>query len=144
MIIYKALNKCIVYKALNKCKSFIVLNVKKEILKYESLYNRLEKEFDTFILIFHQIWDLYFDEISDELKSKTKDVTNNNVHFLKFIEYFKNNYLKNYKNWNYYNNIVHITNKEKKNEINILIEKYRTMKSKLIDNVRLGNDIVEL
>jgi len=51
MIIYKALNKCIVYKALNKCKSFIVLNVKKEILKYESLYNRLEKEFDTFILI---------------------------------------------------------------------------------------------
>jgi len=32
----------------------------------------------------------------------------------------------------------------KKNEINILIEKYRTMKSKLIDNVRLGNDIVEL
>jgi len=42
--------KCTEYKTLNKCKSFIILNDKKEILKYESLYNYLKKEFDASIL----------------------------------------------------------------------------------------------
>ncbi|KAG4085684.1 hypothetical protein H8356DRAFT_1282696 [Neocallimastix lanati (nom. inval.)] len=107
MIIYKALNKCIVYKALNKCKSFIVLNVKKEILKYE---NEIRKSTIPLGIKSKHI----FNEVSPDMGFICPlyiDVTNNNVHFLKFIEYFKNNYLKNYKNWNYYNNIVHITNK---------------------------------
>ncbi|KAG4093571.1 hypothetical protein H8356DRAFT_948482, partial [Neocallimastix lanati (nom. inval.)] len=33
------------YRTFNKCKSFIILNDKKEILKYESLHNHLEKEY---------------------------------------------------------------------------------------------------
>ena len=38
--------RCTEYKTLNKCKS---LNDKKEILKYESLHNHLEKEIDVSI-----------------------------------------------------------------------------------------------
>ncbi|KAL6617412.1 hypothetical protein U3516DRAFT_797130 [Neocallimastix sp. 'constans'] len=38
--------KCTEYKTLNKCKSLIILNDKKEVLKYESLHNHLEKEID--------------------------------------------------------------------------------------------------
>ncbi|KAG4085240.1 hypothetical protein H8356DRAFT_1361986 [Neocallimastix lanati (nom. inval.)] len=34
---------------LNKCKSLIILNDKKEVLKYESLHNHLEKEIDVSI-----------------------------------------------------------------------------------------------
>ncbi|KAG4092905.1 hypothetical protein H8356DRAFT_1321662 [Neocallimastix lanati (nom. inval.)] len=34
------------YKTLNKCKSLIILNDKKEVLKYKSLHNHLEKEID--------------------------------------------------------------------------------------------------
>ncbi|KAG4085107.1 hypothetical protein H8356DRAFT_1435640 [Neocallimastix lanati (nom. inval.)] len=37
------------YKTLNKCKSLIILNDKKEVLKYESLHNHLEKEIDVSI-----------------------------------------------------------------------------------------------
>ncbi|KAL6632347.1 hypothetical protein U3516DRAFT_792233 [Neocallimastix sp. 'constans'] len=37
------------YKTLNKCKSLIILNDKKEVLKYESLHNHLEKEIDVTI-----------------------------------------------------------------------------------------------
>ncbi|ORX72546.1 hypothetical protein BCR32DRAFT_285762 [Anaeromyces robustus] len=39
------------YKTLNKCKSLIILNDKKEILKYESLHNHLEKEIDVSISV---------------------------------------------------------------------------------------------
>ncbi|KAL6590597.1 hypothetical protein LY90DRAFT_513021 [Neocallimastix californiae] len=38
--------RCTEYKTLNKCKSLIILNNKKEVLKYESLHNHLEKEID--------------------------------------------------------------------------------------------------
>ncbi|KAG4107141.1 hypothetical protein H8356DRAFT_1417395 [Neocallimastix lanati (nom. inval.)] len=38
--------RCTEYKTLNKCKSLIILNDKKEVLKYESLHNHLEKEID--------------------------------------------------------------------------------------------------
>jgi len=38
---------CTEYKIINKWKSIIIINVKKGILKYESLHNHLEKEFDT-------------------------------------------------------------------------------------------------
>jgi len=36
----------------------------------------------------------------------------NNDYFLKLLDYFlkEKKYLKNYKNWNYYNNMEHITN----------------------------------
>ncbi|KAL6612234.1 hypothetical protein U3516DRAFT_798651 [Neocallimastix sp. 'constans'] len=40
--------RCTEYKTLNKCKSLIILNDKKEVLKYESLHNHLEKEIDVF------------------------------------------------------------------------------------------------
>ncbi|KAL6612257.1 hypothetical protein U3516DRAFT_798575 [Neocallimastix sp. 'constans'] len=43
--------RCTEYKTLNKCKSLIILNDKKEVLKYESLHNHLEKEIDVSILI---------------------------------------------------------------------------------------------
>ncbi|KAG4105181.1 hypothetical protein H8356DRAFT_1366384 [Neocallimastix lanati (nom. inval.)] len=36
---------------LNKCKSLIILNDKKEVLKYESLHNHLEKEIDVSISV---------------------------------------------------------------------------------------------
>ena len=39
------------YKTLNKCKSLIILNDKKEVLKYESLHNHLEKEIDVSISV---------------------------------------------------------------------------------------------
>ncbi|KAL6631732.1 hypothetical protein U3516DRAFT_533229, partial [Neocallimastix sp. 'constans'] len=42
---------CTDYKTSYKCKSFIILNNKKEILKYESLHNHLEKKFDVSISI---------------------------------------------------------------------------------------------
>jgi len=38
--------RCTEYRTLNKCKSFIILNDKMEILKYESLHNHLEKEYE--------------------------------------------------------------------------------------------------
>ncbi|KAG4093736.1 hypothetical protein H8356DRAFT_1428438 [Neocallimastix lanati (nom. inval.)] len=38
--------RCTEYKTLNKCKSLIILNDRKEVLKYESLHNHLEKEID--------------------------------------------------------------------------------------------------
>ncbi|KAG4097824.1 hypothetical protein H8356DRAFT_1425230 [Neocallimastix lanati (nom. inval.)] len=41
--------RCTEYKTLNKCKSLIILNDKKEVLKYESLHNHLEKEIDVSI-----------------------------------------------------------------------------------------------
>jgi len=41
--------RCTEYKTLNKCKSFIILNNKMEILKYESLHNHLEKEYEILI-----------------------------------------------------------------------------------------------
>ncbi|KAG4092293.1 hypothetical protein H8356DRAFT_1429595 [Neocallimastix lanati (nom. inval.)] len=43
--------RCTEYKTLNKCKSLIILNDKKEVLKYESLHNHLEKEIDVFISV---------------------------------------------------------------------------------------------
>ena len=39
------------YKTLNKCKSLIILNDKKEVLKYESLHNHIEKEIDVSISV---------------------------------------------------------------------------------------------
>ncbi|KAL6601120.1 hypothetical protein U3516DRAFT_802289 [Neocallimastix sp. 'constans'] len=39
------------YKTLNKCKSLIILNDKKEVLKYKSLHNHLEKEIDVSISV---------------------------------------------------------------------------------------------
>ena len=33
---------------------------------------------------------------------------------MKFLEYLKKIYLKSYKNWNYYNNVKHITNNSSK------------------------------
>ena len=42
---------CTEYKTLNKCKSLIILNDKKEVLKYESLHNHLEKEIDVSISV---------------------------------------------------------------------------------------------
>ncbi|KAG4086143.1 hypothetical protein H8356DRAFT_1434796 [Neocallimastix lanati (nom. inval.)] len=41
--------RCTEYKTLNKCKSLIILNDKKEVLKYESLHNHLEKEINVSI-----------------------------------------------------------------------------------------------
>ncbi|KAG4102926.1 hypothetical protein H8356DRAFT_1420754 [Neocallimastix lanati (nom. inval.)] len=41
--------RCTEYKILNKCKSLIILNNKKEVSKYESLHNHLEKEIDVSI-----------------------------------------------------------------------------------------------
>ena len=55
--------RCTEYKTLNKCKSFITLNHKKEILKYESLHNHLEKEFYSSISI-----EKY--KIKNEIKKK--------------------------------------------------------------------------
>ncbi|KAG4091472.1 hypothetical protein H8356DRAFT_1430325 [Neocallimastix lanati (nom. inval.)] len=43
--------RCTEYKTLNKCKSLIILNDKKEVLKYESLHNHLEKEIDVSISV---------------------------------------------------------------------------------------------
>ncbi|KAL6601855.1 hypothetical protein U3516DRAFT_802221 [Neocallimastix sp. 'constans'] len=42
---------CTEYKTLNKCKSLIILNDKKEVLKYESLHNHLEKEIDVSVSV---------------------------------------------------------------------------------------------
>jgi len=39
------------YKTSNKCKFLIILNDKKEVLKYESLHNSLEKEIDVSISV---------------------------------------------------------------------------------------------
>ena len=52
----------------------------------------------------------YIVEIYKEIKNKCK--TNNYVQFLKFLEYFEENYLNGYKinEWNYYYCIEHITN----------------------------------
>jgi len=36
--------RCTEYRTKNKCKPFIILNDKKKILKYEDLYNHLEKK----------------------------------------------------------------------------------------------------
>ncbi|KAG4086953.1 hypothetical protein H8356DRAFT_1011769 [Neocallimastix lanati (nom. inval.)] len=45
-------------KKINKCKSFIILNDKKEILKYDSSHNHLEKEFYVSLSIMkHKIKD---------------------------------------------------------------------------------------
>ncbi|KAG4103990.1 hypothetical protein H8356DRAFT_1419930 [Neocallimastix lanati (nom. inval.)] len=69
--------RCTEYKTLNKCKSLIILNDKKEVLKYESLHNHLEKEIDVSISVAkHKIkeeikknsipmdkWDLYISQI---------------------------------------------------------------------------------
>ncbi|KAL6600902.1 hypothetical protein U3516DRAFT_844276 [Neocallimastix sp. 'constans'] len=41
--------RCTEYKTLNKSKSLIILNDKKEVLKYESLHNHLEKEINVSI-----------------------------------------------------------------------------------------------
>ncbi|KAG4095225.1 hypothetical protein H8356DRAFT_1399520 [Neocallimastix lanati (nom. inval.)] len=43
--------RCTEYKTINKCKSLIILNDKKEVLKYESLHNHLEKEIDVSISV---------------------------------------------------------------------------------------------
>ncbi|ORX66089.1 hypothetical protein BCR32DRAFT_250539 [Anaeromyces robustus] len=43
--------RCTEYRTSNKCKSFIILNNNKEVLKYESSHNHLEKEFSTSISI---------------------------------------------------------------------------------------------
>jgi len=43
--------RCTEYRTKKKCKSFIILSNKKEILKYEGLYNHLEKEYDASISI---------------------------------------------------------------------------------------------
>ncbi|KAL6588739.1 hypothetical protein U3516DRAFT_656237 [Neocallimastix sp. 'constans'] len=43
--------RCTEYKTLNKCKSLIILNDKKEVLKYKSLHNHLEKEIDVSISV---------------------------------------------------------------------------------------------
>ncbi|ORY44976.1 hypothetical protein LY90DRAFT_509533 [Neocallimastix californiae] len=45
------IHRCTEYKTLNKCKSLIILNDKKEVLKYESLHNHLEKEIDVSISV---------------------------------------------------------------------------------------------
>ncbi|KAG4102671.1 hypothetical protein H8356DRAFT_1420950 [Neocallimastix lanati (nom. inval.)] len=43
--------RCTEYKTLNKRKSLIILNDKKEVLKYESLHNHLEKKIDVSISV---------------------------------------------------------------------------------------------
>ncbi|KAG4090779.1 hypothetical protein H8356DRAFT_1430878 [Neocallimastix lanati (nom. inval.)] len=85
--------KCTEYKTLNKCKSLIILNDKKEVLNYESLHNHLEKEIDVSISVAKH-------KIKEEIKK------------IQFLEYFNKNYLLKYNvnNWNYYENIEHLTN----------------------------------
>ncbi|KAL6630774.1 hypothetical protein U3516DRAFT_793046 [Neocallimastix sp. 'constans'] len=56
--------RCTEYKTLNKCKSLIILNDKKEVLKYESLHNHLEKEIDVSILVAKH-------KIKEEIKKKS-------------------------------------------------------------------------
>jgi len=55
--------RCTEYKTLNKCKSLIILNDKKEVLKYESLHNHLEKEIDVSISVAKH-------KIKEEIKKK--------------------------------------------------------------------------
>ncbi|KAG4097743.1 hypothetical protein H8356DRAFT_1425183 [Neocallimastix lanati (nom. inval.)] len=56
--------RCTEYKTLNKCKSLIILNDKKEVLKYESLHNHLEKEIDVSISVAKH-------KIKEEIKKKS-------------------------------------------------------------------------
>ncbi|KAL6590529.1 hypothetical protein U3516DRAFT_806099 [Neocallimastix sp. 'constans'] len=57
-IIPKFINVPNIKKKINKCKSFIILNDKKEILKYDSLHNHPEKEYDVSLSIMkHKIKD---------------------------------------------------------------------------------------
>ncbi|KAG4098609.1 hypothetical protein H8356DRAFT_1327490 [Neocallimastix lanati (nom. inval.)] len=57
-LIIDVIYKCTEYKKINTCKSFIILNDKKEILKYDSSRNHLEKEYDVSLSIMkHKIND---------------------------------------------------------------------------------------
>ncbi|ORY57037.1 hypothetical protein LY90DRAFT_644895 [Neocallimastix californiae] len=58
-------------------------------------------------------YEILFEEIKKKFyKIKSECQEHNYVQFLEFLEYFKKTYLINYEteNWNYYDNIEHITN----------------------------------
>ncbi|KAG4088992.1 hypothetical protein H8356DRAFT_1432362 [Neocallimastix lanati (nom. inval.)] len=68
--------RCIEYKTLNKCKSLIILNDKKEVLKYESLHNHLEKEIDVSISVAKHKIKEKFKKISIPMDIKPKHIFN--------------------------------------------------------------------
>ncbi|KAG4091036.1 hypothetical protein H8356DRAFT_1331764 [Neocallimastix lanati (nom. inval.)] len=87
--------RCTEYKTLNKCKSLIILNDKKEVLKYESLHNHLEKEIDVSISVAKH-------KIKEEIKKnsipmdiKPKHIFNAVSQEMGLISYLFSNYHKN-------------------------------------------------
>ncbi|KAG4105748.1 hypothetical protein H8356DRAFT_1418532 [Neocallimastix lanati (nom. inval.)] len=86
-----------------------------EIKKKELCGDKVEKIKDLYIYYnnisnFPFINPEYIYDIYSKIKSECQE--HNYVQFLEFLEYFKKTYLINYEteNWNYYDNIEHITN----------------------------------
>ncbi|KAG4091132.1 hypothetical protein H8356DRAFT_1408380 [Neocallimastix lanati (nom. inval.)] len=86
-----------------------------EIKKKELCGNKVEKIKDLYIYYnnisnFPFINPEYIYDIYSKIKSECQE--HNYVQFLEFLEYFKKTYLINFEteNWNYYDNIEHITN----------------------------------
>ncbi|KAG4085362.1 hypothetical protein H8356DRAFT_1375016 [Neocallimastix lanati (nom. inval.)] len=86
-----------------------------EIKKKELCGNKVEKIKDLYIYYnnisnFPFINPEYIYDIYSKIKSECQE--HNYVQFLEFLEYFKKTYLNNFEteNWNYYDNIEHITN----------------------------------
>ncbi|KAL6628540.1 hypothetical protein U3516DRAFT_793609 [Neocallimastix sp. 'constans'] len=87
----------------------------KKLKKKELCGNKVEKIKDLYIYYnnisnFPFINPEYIYDIYSKIKSECQE--HNYVQFLEFLEYFKKTYLINFEteNWNYYDNIEHITN----------------------------------
>ncbi|KAG4105724.1 hypothetical protein H8356DRAFT_1302934 [Neocallimastix lanati (nom. inval.)] len=73
--------RCTEYKTLNKCNSLIILNDKKEVLKYESLLNHLEKEIDVSISVAKH-------KIKEEIKKNSipMDIKLKHIYLMPFLK----------------------------------------------------------
>ncbi|KAG4099326.1 hypothetical protein H8356DRAFT_936929, partial [Neocallimastix lanati (nom. inval.)] len=89
--------------------SFSILKNKKQTT-YEILFEEIKKILVNIIVL--KLHQKYFIAILKKLKTKSECQEHNYVQFLEFLEYFKKTYLINFEteNWNYYDNIEHITN----------------------------------
>ena len=73
--------RCTEYKTLNKCNFLIILNDKKEVLKYESLLNHLEKEIDVSISVAKH-------KIKEEIKKNSipMDIKLKHIYLMPFLK----------------------------------------------------------
>ncbi|KAG4089662.1 hypothetical protein H8356DRAFT_1350514 [Neocallimastix lanati (nom. inval.)] len=112
--------KCTEYKTLNKCPSFIILNNENQILEYDDSHNHLENKFEAAkSIVKNKITDEILNSsipFNVNIKRKYDEISQGLglicPRYNSIKSHVTRSRRKHYEteNWNYYDNIEHITN----------------------------------